>query len=59
MPLAHQIILAVMVMGFIAFPSVLLFVWVVTKGWRPMDKNLIGGPDVAWNDNVHDLAKAA
>lgn len=47
MPLAHQIILAVMVVGFIALPSVLFFVWVVTKGWRPMDKKLVGGPDVA------------
>ena len=34
MPLAHQIILGVLVAGFILYPLVLFYGWVLTRGWE-------------------------
>lgn len=34
MPLAHQIILGVMLAGFVFYPLLLFYGWIVTRGWE-------------------------
>jgi hypothetical protein len=34
MPVAHQLILGLIIAGFVFYPTVLLATWIVTRGWK-------------------------